>query len=235
MKYMMLSLCAATVLAATPLLAQDIDFGTDSSQWSNDGECDDPRFRGPGMTTTTLLDADIRADATDCRSAYEAGQITLAEAPAPAAAPQQPPAKPGAQTPAPVPPVPPASDGGINFGDDSGEWANDRECDDRRFAGAGMAANLSWGHVGADASDCRIGVERGALVLWDMAAARAVTQCATIDFGDDSGGFPDDRECDDVRFEGMSMAWALNVENLRRDATDCRRACDLGLIALRDY
>lgn len=225
-------LVVLAILAGHPALAQDIDFGTDSSRWANDGECDDPRFRGPGMTTTMLLDSDIRADATDCRAAYEAGRITLIEAADPASAPQQPPAKPGA--PEPAAPAPTA-DGGINFGDDSGQWANDGECDDRRFAGAAMAAGLGWAHLGADASDCRAGVARGALVLWDMAASRAATHCAMIDFGDDSGEFPRDSECDDIRFEGLSMATILNAENIRRDATDCRRACDFGLIGLRDY
>lgn len=59
--------------------ASAVDFGTDSSEWANDGECDDPRFRGPGMTTTPLLEDDIRADATDCREAYERGDLTLIE------------------------------------------------------------------------------------------------------------------------------------------------------------
>ena len=53
------------------------DFGTDSSEFANDGKCDDPRFEGEGMTDTELLNADIRADATDCRTAFEAGTITL--------------------------------------------------------------------------------------------------------------------------------------------------------------
>ncbi len=56
-----------------------VDFGDDSSEWSNDGECDDPRFRGPGMTNTPLLTEDTKADATDCRSAYENGDLMLIE------------------------------------------------------------------------------------------------------------------------------------------------------------
>ena len=55
-----------------------VDFGDDSSEWANDGECDDPRFAGPGMTSTMLLDDDIGHDASDCRSAYEAGELQLA-------------------------------------------------------------------------------------------------------------------------------------------------------------
>ncbi len=55
----------------------DIDFGDDSSEWANDGECDDGRFIGPGMTETVLLDEDAGHDATDCRTAYEKGDIRL--------------------------------------------------------------------------------------------------------------------------------------------------------------
>lgn len=72
-----IALCV--LLGACAAVAQDvnIDFGDDAGTWANDGECDDPRFEGPGMTTTTLLDSDIKHDATDCRTAYEAGQLTL--------------------------------------------------------------------------------------------------------------------------------------------------------------
>jgi len=60
----------------TAVVGSDIDFGDDSSVWANDGECDDPRFQGPG-THSILLEEDRGADATDCRTLYEAGQITL--------------------------------------------------------------------------------------------------------------------------------------------------------------
>ena len=35
-------------LMAGPAWAQDPSFGDDSSEWANDGECDDPRFDGAG-------------------------------------------------------------------------------------------------------------------------------------------------------------------------------------------
>ena len=70
-----LALFTAFLLSSEPAAA--VDFGDDASQWSNDGECDDPRFQGPGMTATALLDSDILHDETDCRQAYEAGRITL--------------------------------------------------------------------------------------------------------------------------------------------------------------
>ena len=61
---------------AAPVHAQSIDFGDDSSMWANDGECDDPRFQGSGMAMT-LLDSDIRRDATDCRLGVEAGRLRV--------------------------------------------------------------------------------------------------------------------------------------------------------------
>lgn len=57
--------------------AAAIDFGDDSSEWANDNECDDPRFEGPGMTATVLLEEDSGHDATDCRTAFERGDLQL--------------------------------------------------------------------------------------------------------------------------------------------------------------
>ncbi len=54
-----------------------IDFGDDSGDFANDGECDDPRFRGQGMTSTPLMHDDIKRDASDCRAAYKNKQLTL--------------------------------------------------------------------------------------------------------------------------------------------------------------
>lgn len=56
--------------------AASIEWGDNTSRWANDGECDDPRFAGPGMADT-LLDADRFHDAEDCRQLYRAGQIYL--------------------------------------------------------------------------------------------------------------------------------------------------------------
>ena len=56
--------------------ASAIDFGDDSSEWANDGECDDPRFVGSNMAEV-LLDEDTGKDATDCRAAFEQGLIGL--------------------------------------------------------------------------------------------------------------------------------------------------------------
>ncbi len=57
---------------------EPIDFGDDSSEWANDGECDDPRFEGEGVASI-LLDQDLYRDATDCRDLYNRGRIDLRE------------------------------------------------------------------------------------------------------------------------------------------------------------
>ena len=53
-----------------------IDFGDDASDWAQDGECDDPRFKGEGMDSFPL-DRDRGHDATDCRRLYNEGRIRL--------------------------------------------------------------------------------------------------------------------------------------------------------------
>ncbi len=125
-------------------MAQSIDFGDDNGDWSNDGECDDPRFQGPGMTSTPLLSSDILHDATDCKVAYEAGLLTLREG---------------------------TSTYTVNFGDDSSEWANDGECDDGRFTGPGLTSTpLLQEDVLADATDCSTAYNAGRLQLLGVAA-----------------------------------------------------------------
>ncbi|WP_417579306.1 hypothetical protein [Pelagibacterium sp.] len=172
----------------------DIDFGDDSGAWANDNECDDPRFGG-------ALDSHLMADATDCRTAYEAGDATYTETDTQST----------------------ATAGEIDFGDDSGTWANDGECDDPRFGGA-----LS-SHEGADASDCRAAYEAGE-VSFDGSdqSASAGGVSGDIDFGDDSGTWANDGECDDPRFGG-------NLDShLMADATDCREAYEAGTVTYED-
>ena len=126
-------------VTSTQAAAQAINFGNDSSQWANDGACDDPRFSGPGLTTTPLLPEDILADATDCLSAFAAGTLTLRGV---------------------------APDGQIDFGDDSGTWANDNACDDMRFEGPAMTnTDLLQDEIMRDATDCREGFAAGKLSL----------------------------------------------------------------------
>ncbi len=120
------------VLAAGTVSAQEtVDFGDDSSEWARDGECDDPRFVGQGMASV-LLDEDESRDASDCSDLFENGSISLR----------------GTADSIDKP-------GGIDFGDDSGTWVRDGECDDSRFEGAGMASYLVDAELYRDATDCR--------------------------------------------------------------------------------
>jgi hypothetical protein len=125
----------AVAAAATP------DFGDDSSKYAKDGECDDKRFTGPGMTTTPLLDEDVSHDATDCRAAFNQGRLTLASATQ-------------------------ADPSRIVWGDDNGAFAKDGECDDKRFVGAGMTSTpLLDSDIQHDATDCRTAFQQGRLSL----------------------------------------------------------------------
>ena len=211
-----------SMFVTSELVAQDFEFGDDSSQWARDGECDDMRFEGPGMTNTPLIPSDIMADATDCRAAYEEGRLTFV---GDLVQPK------GGKIAA----APPQIIDGINFGDNSSEFANDGECDDRRFYGSGMAAALTWRHLGADANDCASLYQEGRIRLWEQRASVAATQCAAIDFGNDNGEYPNDGECDDMRFEGRAATLIMNDENIGLDASDCARACVFGMVGLRDY
>ena len=53
-----------------------VDYGDNSSTWAFDGQCDDPRFSGRGMSAL-LLDTDMFHDAADCRELVEIGSILL--------------------------------------------------------------------------------------------------------------------------------------------------------------
>ena len=59
-------------------LGQDIDFGDDTGEWANDGECDDPRFAGPAAFGLLINEGPFR-DATDCRQLFESGEVWLAD------------------------------------------------------------------------------------------------------------------------------------------------------------
>ncbi len=193
--------------------ASGVDFGGDTSQWANDDECDDPRFTGPGMTATTLLDSDIRADASDCRAAYEAGLLVLASDTA----------------------APETALSNLDFGDDEGDWANDGECDDKRFEGPGMTNTpLLDEDIGHDATDCRLAFEAGRLSLVGNAAPAPAAPIDAIDFGDDASTWANDGECDDRTFLGEGMAGPpLMPGDVGHDATDCRTAWEAGTLVLR--
>ncbi|KRA95626.1 hypothetical protein ASD83_18430 [Devosia sp. Root685] len=190
--------------ASTPAVAAtttEIDFGDDSSEWANDGECDDPRFTGTG-TADELVNADRMKDATDCRAAFEAGTVTL---------------KHGGATPV----------AGIDYGNDSSEWANDGECDDPRFSGKGVASTTLAEDIKRDATDCRAAVEAG------RATYNGEQQAAAFDFGSDFSRWANDGECDDLRFQGAGVDKKLLSEDLMGDATDCRTLLEEGKISIR--
>lgn len=179
-------MCAAVPPAsAAGLVIDGIDFGDDASRWARDGECDDPRFEGPGMTTTPLLDADIGHDATDCSTAYRAGKLHLrGDAPDydpdDTAEPQDDKdygiPGPGLWAPGDHINQVDGSGGtapsgglvvdGINFGDDASRWARDGECDDPRFEGPGMTTTpLLDADIAHDATDCATAYQAGNLRL----------------------------------------------------------------------
>ena len=145
-------LAGAMALATlpAPVFAQSIDFGDDASRFARDGECDDMRFSGAGMTSTTLIDSDIRHDATDCRAAYNQGRLTFLG---------------GQRSGGTTTPVRTDSSR-IQWGDNSSRFANDGECDDKRFVGAGMTSTiLIDSDIKHDATDCRVAYEQGRLSI----------------------------------------------------------------------
>lgn len=132
-------MAASTGLAPAATAQPAPDFGDDASRWANDGECDDPRFSGPGMSDGASLNDDIGHDATDCRTAWRTGALELADD---------------------------SNELAPDFGDDEGAFANDDECDDPRFAGPGMTdTTLLDEDLGHDASDCSTAWENGDIWL----------------------------------------------------------------------
>jgi hypothetical protein len=123
---------------AANIVIQAIDFGNDEGSFPNDQECDDPRFEGPGAFSGG---DDVLTDASDCRTLLYQGSINFA-----------------GENNFPPENVPDSVDmdlAGINFGDDSSNWANDGECDDPRFGGGGSADSLLDEDALHDATDCR--------------------------------------------------------------------------------
>ena len=221
-----------------PAAAADIDFGDDSSDWANDGECDDPRFTGEGAAEE-LIDADRMHDATDCQAAFEAGTVTLAEEEADTDAD----AKTNADTETPEVVAAPPATADIDFGDDSSDWANDGECDDPRFTGEGAAEELVDADRMHDATDCQAAFEAGTVTLAEEEAGTDAdtpdvvtappTPAADIDFGDDTSDWANDGECDDPRFTGEGAAEELIDADRMHDATDCQAAFEAGTVTLK--
>ena len=191
----------------TPVVANtdDIDFGDDTSQWSKDGECDDPRFEGTGAASE-LLEEDALHDATDCKAAFDAGTITLKTT----------------STDTPV------ATGEIVYGDDTGDYANDSECDDPRFEGTGVAGEPTADNRMHDATDCKAAVEAGTATM----KVGETNEPNKFEFGTDNSRYANDGECDDKRFTGEGMDKKLLAEDVSGDATDCRTLVEAGKLSI---
>lgn len=121
----------------------------------------------------------------------------------------------------------------VDFGNDNSQYSNDGECDDRRFIGDGMATDLDTDDNFGDATDCRRLYEAGRIKLVSASRGQAATQCKKIKFGIDGGDYSNDGECDDPRFDGPGVDAIILLEDLGKDATDCRAACTAGKAWLR--
>ena len=181
-----------------------VDFGSDSGAWAFNYICEDSRFEiDPqlGDQDAALPSATpntVSKDATDCRRAFIANEVWFID-----------------------------PDHNIAFGNDSGRWAYDGECDDPRFEGEGMAELLLLDNIKHDATDCRTGIVAGRVSFTSNTRNG-------IEFGDDRGRWAFDGECDDPRFEGTGMATTIQAQNVRHDATDCYRAIRDGDIVLHE-
>lgn len=191
-----------------------VNFGDNSSQYSNDGACDDPRFEGHGSAELPS-DEYLGHDAVDCQRLCDFGLVFYRDM-------------------APFDVVISSGEEDPYYGNDDGDFAQDGECDDRRFVGSGMAVSLAWGSTGRDATDCREAVEAGTITAWDPAYAASQTMCSEIDFGTDQTDYANNGTCDDFRFEGIGAAAHMISSDIGEDASDCRRMCDYGMIFVRD-
>jgi hypothetical protein len=199
---------AGKIVLKSTRVIDGVFFGDDSNFYANDGECDDLRFTGAGMSAKPTPEG-IQADATDCMASWRAKRIEKSD----------------------------ELDvngylikDGIAFGDDSGQFANDNECDDPNFSGKGVATGSLRENAGKDRSDCLAGFEAGTVKLAPAVPADRSISVDGIRFGDDDGAFAQDGECDDPRFEGMASV--LDSSDSGHDATDCLTLYQSGDITL---
>lgn len=106
----------------------------------------------------------------------------------------------------------------IDWGDDSGIYANDGACDDARFHGNGDDFSYKRQHVLADATDCRASYADGSIKL-------------ELDFGNNSGVYANDDTCDDNRFTGSGRSVLTSDSHVKRDSVDCIAAYRAGTIS----
>ncbi len=149
--HLIASLALLMAAAPMPAMADTPNFGDDTGRFAKDGECDDMRFAGAGMTDTLLIDSDIFHDATDCRAAFNQARLYYLG---------------GHRTPATPAPTESSAVSRIQWGDDTSKYAKDGECDDKRFTGAGMTSTpLLDSDIHHDATDCRSAFNAGRLTL----------------------------------------------------------------------
>ncbi|MDO6592070.1 MULTISPECIES: hypothetical protein [Rhodobacterales] len=107
--------------------------GDNSSEYANDNECDDPRFKGEGMASV-LSQENTGRDASDCGRMLTAGLIAQVRSKEQSS---------------------PAECSEIDFGLNRNDWARNGVCDDPRFTGPGVDEVLRQEELLRDASDCR--------------------------------------------------------------------------------
>ena len=193
-----------------------LNFGDNSGIFANDGECDDPRFEGPGSAFSTSESSEMR-DADDCRSLFESGQLTLV------AGANSSPSTLNSATTTSIPSTPMAEPEpepytiGTPRGDIDGALQED---------GSLFASGTVYGdEITGDNNR----MQRAPSVT--PAPSRSAPT-GGVDFGDNSSIYANDGECDDPRFEGAGMAAVSFDDDIRRDANDCRAAFQAGTITL---
>jgi len=204
--------------AAITVDSSGISFGDNSSIFSDDGECDDPRFEGPGSAFATSQEHEMR-DANDCRNLFESGQVTLVAgdgaSPSSAAI-----ASSTAQQRQPEPQPQEAYTIGVPRGDIDGASQPD---------GSLFASGTVYGQPINGGDNSRNPIPD--TTNFAPSPARSL-RSGSIDFGDNTSDYANDGECDDPRFEGEGMAFVSFDEDIARDADDCRAAYEAGTITL---
>ncbi len=204
------------------ITAQNVDFGDDESAWPKDGECDDPRFAGPG-SASKLEPANIGHDATDCRALLNSGAVEFVGGFATMI---------GADGVVRDTGAPLTSGANIDWGDDSGKWTNDGECDDPRFTGPGVADVLEDENLKADATDCQALFNAGQIELKSDLSGLRSFHANGFDFGDNTSEYANNDICDDPRFTGPGTDPVLLAEDEGRDAADCKALFRVGQVSL---
>lgn len=195
-----------------------IRFGENTSVFADDGECDDPRFEGPGAATPTSAASEMR-DANDCRNLFESGQVTLV-AGASAAPATSSSVSTNTQISQPIAAPQEAYTIGTPRGDIDAATRED---------GSIFASGSVYGDPVNPGDRNRTRMTN--TLNFTPAPTRPATDLA-IDFGDNSSAFANDGECDDPRFEGDGMAFVSLDDDRGKDANDCRAAYEAGTITL---